>query len=606
MNNIQGFIALNAYALILMAFIMIVFFSKKRLHQTEDNTYAFLIIITFLTTFFGIVLGIMVVPEFNINIVLIKIFNKIYLVLLFLWTLILTFYTFFISRIKKGNALKFIRIFNLIALANALLIFVLPIDTNIVNDSALATGPSVMLTYFLICIGYLTMFILLILDHKNIKSIKYVPIYSLTIIGSLVLIVQILFPSLNYLINPSLILIVTFMYFTIENPDVKIIEQLTRNKKLIEEGNEDKSNFLFRISQEVRKPIDDIIRVSNILINEKNVDNKNQCIKYIEMNAKNLKSLVNNVLDVSKIDTYNIKMIDSTYSVYNIFKEITSKYQKIIDDKIDFRYSISKSIPKLLYGDAVKVKQVINTVMQNAVDYTRHGFIDIQVDSIVKNDVCRLIITIEDSGTGMSLDKVNELLSIDNELDEENLKRLENMNLNLNIATKIVRLLGGQIIIKSEEGIGSEFIINIEQKIVKVDNNDITEKQMKEYSKSVFGKKSILLVTDKKELLLLISEYLKKYNVDVYNTMYGQDCIDKIKDGSHYDLIILDDEMQPKTGINTLQELKQIYKFKIPVVVLLDKNKESIKEHYIKDGFTDYILVDNLNSEIDRVINKNI
>lgn len=606
MNNIQGFIALNAYALILMAFIMIVFFSKKRLHQTEDNTYAFLIIITFLTTFFGIVLGIMVVPEFNINIVLIKIFNKIYLVLLFLWTLILTFYTFFISRIKKGNALKFIRIFNLIALANALLIFVLPIDTNIVNDSALATGPSVMLTYFLICIGYLTMFILLILDHKNIKSIKYVPIYSLTIIGSLVLIVQILFPSLNYLINPSLILIVTFMYFTIENPDVKIIEQLTRNKKLIEEGNEDKSNFLFRISQEVRKPIDDIIRVSNILINEKNVDNKNQCIKYIEMNAKNLKSLVNNVLDVSKIDTYNIKMIDSTYSVYNIFKEITSKYQKIIDDKIDFRYSISKSIPKLLYGDAVKVKQVINTVMQNAVDYTRHGFIDIQVDSIVKNDVCRLIITIEDSGTGMSLDKVNELLSIDNELDEENLKRLENMNLNLNIATKIVRLLGGQIIIKSEEGIGSEFIINIEQKIVKVDNNDITEKQMKEYSKSVFGKKSILLVTDKKELLLLISEYLKKYNVDVYNTMYGQDCIDKIKDGSHYDLIILDDEMQPKTGINTLQELKQIYKFKIPVVVLLDKNKESIKEHYIKDGFTDYILVDNLNSEIDRLINKNI
>lgn len=606
MNNIQGFIALNAYALILMAFIMIVFFSKKRLHQTEDNTYAFLIIITFLTTFFGIVLGIMVVPEFNINIVLIKIFNKIYLVLLFLWTLILTFYTFFISRIKKGNALKFIRIFNLIALANALLIFVLPIDTNIVNDSALATGPSVMLTYFLICIGYLTMFILLILDHKNIKSIKYVPIYSLTIIGSLVLIVQILFPSLNYLINPSLILIVTFMYFTIENPDVKIIEQLTRNKKLIEEGNEDKSNFLFRISQEVRKPIDDIIRVSNILINENNVDNKNQCIKYIEMNAKNLKSLVNNVLDVSKIDTYNIKMIDSTYSVYNIFKEITSKYQKIIDDKIDFRYSISKSIPKLLYGDAVKVKQVINTVMQNAVDYTRHGYIDIQVDSIVKNDVCRLIITIEDSGTGMSLDKVNELLSIDNELDEENLKRLENMNLNLNIATKIVRLLGGQIIIKSEEGIGSEFIINIEQKIVKVDNNDITEKQMKEYSKSVFGKKSILLVTDKKELLLLISEYLKKYNVDVYNTMYGQDCIDKIKDGSHYDLIILDDEMQPKTGINTLQELKQIYKFKIPVVVLLDKNKESIKEHYIKDGFTDYILVDNLNSEIDRVINKNI
>lgn len=274
MNNIQGFIALNTYALVLMGFIMIVFFSKKRLHQVEDNTYAFLIVITFLTTLFGVILGIMVIPGLNISKFLITISNKVYLVFLFLWTLILTFYTFYISRIKNGNAIKYVRLFNMIGGINTLLIFVLPIDTSIVDGSAIASGLSVMLTYLLVAIGYLTMFILLILDHKNIKSIKYVPIYSLTVIGSLILIIQILFPGLNYLINPSLILIVTFMYFTIENPDVKIIDQLTRNKKLIEESNEDKSNFLFRISQEVRKPIDDIIRVSNISLNEKEMDKK--------------------------------------------------------------------------------------------------------------------------------------------------------------------------------------------------------------------------------------------------------------------------------------------------------------------------------------------
>lgn len=606
MNNMQGFIALNAYALILMSFIMIVFFSKKRLHQVEDTTYAFFVIVTFLTTLVGIVLGFLVVPEFHINSFLIMIANKLYLAILFVWTLIITFYTFYVSRVKKGFVLKHIRIFNLIGLLNVFLIFVLPIKTEIQNGSALANGPSVMLTYLLIGVCYSIMFVLLVMDYKNFKNVKYVPIYSLTILGGLSLIVQVIFPGLNYLINPTLILIVTFMYFTIENPDVKIIEQLTRNKKLIEEGNEDKSNFLFRISQEVRKPIDDIIRVSNISINENNKDHKNQGLKYIENSARNLKTIVNDVLDVSKMDAYNIKMINSTYSIYNVFKEITSKYQNIIGEKIEFRYSISKSIPKVLYGDAVKIKQVITTIMDNASKYTKEGFIDLQIDSIVKNNVCRLIITIEDSGIGMSLDKVNELLSIDGELDEKNLKILDNMNLNLNVATKIVRLLGGQIIIKSDEGVGSEFIITLEQRVENNNEKSLNEKYVSSYSKSLFGKRRILIVTDKKELLMNVNEYLKKYEVDVFTSMYGQDCIDKVKEGNYYNLIIMDDEMHPMTGINTLEELKLIPKFKIPVVILLDKNKEAIKGYYINDGFSDYILTENLNSEIDKVVKKYI
>lgn len=599
----QGFIALNTYALILIAFIMIVFFSKKRLHQVEDTTYSFFVIVTFFTTLFGIILGLLVVPEFHINSLIIMIANKVYLSLLFIWTLIITFYTFYVSRIKKGFVLKHIRLFNLIGLFNTLLIFILPIKTEIINGSALATGPSVMLTYLLIGICYLIMFILLIMDYKNFKNVKYVPIYSLTILGSLSLVIQVIFPSLNYLINPTLILIVTFMYFTIENPDVKIIEQLTKNKKLIEESNEDKSNFLFRISQEVRKPIDDIIRVSNISIKERTKDNKDQGLKYIENSAKNLKTIVNDVLDVSKMDAYNIKMINSTYSIYNVFKEITSKYENMINN-IEFRYSISKSIPKTLYGDSVKVKQVLTTIMENAIKHTKEGFIDLQIDAIVKNNVCRLIITIEDSGSGMSLDKVNELLSIGSELDKEEIKMLDNMNLNLNVATKIVRLLGGQIIIKSEEGIGSEFIIMMDQRVL--NNNENDEKYIREYSKSLFGKKRILLVTDKNDLLTSISEYLKKYKVDINTSMYGQDCIDKVRDGNYYDLIIMDDEMQPKTGINTLQDLKEIPRFKIPVVIMLNKNKEAIKGYYINDGFNDYILIDNLNSEIDKIMKKYI
>ena len=605
MNNMQGFIALNTYALILITFIMIVFFSKKRLHHVEDNTYAFFLIITFFTTVFGLLLGLLVVPDFQVSNFIIQIANKIYLVLLFIWSLVITFYTFYVSRIKSGKVKKILNIFNFIGIIGFLFIMILPLNTEVQNGLALALGPSVILTYVLIGFCYLSMFILLILDYKNIKNIKYFPIYSLTILGSLSLIVQVIFPSLNYLINPTLILIVTFMYFTIENPDVKIIEQLTKNKKLIEETNEDKSNFIFRISQEIRKPIDDIIRVCNISLKERTLDNKNKGLKFIEANSSHLKNVVNDILDVSKMDAYNIKMINSTYSIYNLFKEIISKYEGIIQD-VEFRYNISKSIPKQLYGDPVKIKQVITTIMENAIKHTDKGFIDLQVDCIVKNNACRLIITIEDTGIGMSLDKVNNLLSIDSELNEKDLKILDNMNLDLNVATKIVRLLGGQIIIKSEEKIGSEFIIILEQRVVDNDEKNIEQKFIKSYSKSFFGKERVLIVTDKKQLLLALSDSLKKYDIDVYTSMYGQNCIEKIKDGYYYDLIIMDDDMQPKTGINTLQELKKIHKFKIPVVILLNKNKEIIKEHYIKDGFNDYILLDDLNKELERIVKKYI
>ena len=441
--------------------------------------------------------------------------------------------------------------------------------------------------------------------RKTVVKKKISTVYIFLAMGSANIVLQMIMPGL-FLLGFILAYMVIIMYFTIENPDVKVIEQLTRNKKLIEKSNEEKSNFLFKMSQEVRKPIDDIIRINNIVANTDDKETIIKGTKFIDLSAKNLKTLVYDVLDVSKLDSYNIKMIENSYSVYNVFKEFISKYQSIIGDEIEFRYNISKNIPKYLYGDVVKLKQIINTIMQNAVDYTEKGFIDLQVDAIVKNDVCRLIIAIEDSGCGMSLDKINNLLSVDNELSERELKKLENMNLNLNIATKIIRLLGGQIIIRSEENVGSEFIVTIEQRIVKNRENNDLEQNVIKYSRTLFSRKSILIVTDKKNLMLSLSEFLKKYEVDIYNSMYGQDCIDRVNVGNKYDLIIMDDEMQPKTGYNTLQELQKNHRFKTPVIIVLDKSKSIIKEHYLKDGFSDYVFVENLTDDLNKVIKKYI
>ena len=137
----------------------------------------------------------------------------------------------------------------------------------------------------------------------------------------------------------------------------------------------------------------------------------------------------------------------------------------------------------------------------------------------------------------------------------------------------------------------------LEQKI-KTQVNDSLEK----YNNISLGKKRILIVDDKQKDLDIITNYLKKYDIEIIKSMYGDDCVDRINNNQNFDLILIEDEMKPKSAINVLQKLKKINHFKTSVVVMLDKNKEGIKEHYINDGFQDYLLKDKFFEELDRVI----
>lgn len=586
--------------IILIAFV-IDFFIKKKVQNIETKIYSVLIVVTIIGLFLEALTGIFYNIDLDTNLFIFRFFSKTVLIYYIVWSLVYAHYIICVCHFNR----KVIRILNIIAFISILLTYILPISYAQTEDAILPQGLCLIMPYMACILFSIVDQFYCIKYRKTVVKKKISTVYIFLAMGSANIVLQMIMPGL-FLLGFILAYMVIIMYFTIENPDVKVIEQLTRNKKLIEKSNEEKSNFLFKMSQEVRKPIDDIIRINNIVANTDDKETIIKGTKFIDLSAKNLKTLVYDVLDVSKLDSYNIKMIENSYSVYNVFKEFISKYQSIIGDEIEFRYNISKNIPKYLYGDVVKLKQIINTIMQNAVDYTEKGFIDLQVDAIVKNDVCRLIIAIEDSGCGMSLDKINNLLSVDNELSERELKKLENMNLNLNIATKIIRLLGGQIIIRSEENVGSEFIVTIEQRIVKNRENNDLEQNVIKYSRTLFSRKSILIVTDKKNLMLSLSEFFKKYEVDIYNSMYGQDCIDRVNVGNKYDLIIMDDEMQPKTGYNTLQELQKILRFKTPVIIVLDKSKSIIKEHYLKDGFSDYVFVENLTDDLNKVIKKYI
>ena len=215
---------------------------------------------------------------------------------------------------------------------------------------------------------------------------------------------------------------------------------------------------------------------------------------------------------------------------------------------------------------------------------------------MIKYDMCRLIITVEDSGVGMNIQQVNDILTLDKQLDEEDEKKLNKMDVDLNISKKIINIIGGSLMIKSEVDKGSEFIIVIDQKIAE-------EKKIKR-DKNLNDDGTVLIMDDDLNLLYKEKKAFSNNSINAVGTMYGLDVINRIRVGEKYDYIILDDDTVKGSAKSVLDELKNISNFDIPVIVMLEKNKENIKEHYLEIGFSDYILKDNLENNIDDFIKK--
>jgi len=390
------------------------------------------------------------------------------------------------------------------------------------------------------------------------------------------------------------------MYHTIENPDKTMLNELYRNKELVEQTYEDKSNFLFEMTGEVRNPLFNIGNICNNIKNINDVDEIKKGIKEIYTYVKQLDFVVNDVLNVSNLDVQKIKFIDNRYNINNLYGEIVNKINSCIDtNNIEFRASISNNIP-YLYGDSIKIKQIIMSILLNSIKKTRKGFIEFNIDMIERYDICRLIITIKDSGVGISLDKINEILSNTGELDTEDIKEIEKAELNIKLCQKITKLTGGSLMIKSQENKGTEVMLTFNQRKVLSDKNSYLEK----YENFVNTNKKVLLVSQDKELSKNIKRKFTDKEISISHLLNGLDAIDKIKSGKKYDFILVEDDMKEMTGFTTLKELKKIDKFNIPVIIMLKDNKINIKEEYIKDGFKDYILLNNISVELDRIIDK--
>ncbi len=605
MESILGFLLINIYAFLLIISTTIIFFSKQRLKQFEDETYKKFLIANILMSLSGLILGLAVSPGFIFNSFLIILLNKVYLISLMFWISVLTFYYVYISLKDKINTKKWKKVFNIITIISIILIAILPLDVEVTKQGAVASGFAIMYTYTMFGIGFFLQIVAVLLNYKNLKNKKNIPLYLLVFLGSVVLISMMLNPKLNYLINPVFIFITFIMFHTIENPDARMNAVLLRNRELLEKTVNDKSNFLFKVSQEMKKPLENIIKTTKKYNKNMTKQELEDLIKLIENDANLAYFIINDISSISSVDVKKLKIQDTKYMTNKLIKEIEYNVKNNLSiqnkENIEFNIKTYNSYPEYLYGDNIKLKQVILSIISNSIKYTNKGFIDVEVDSITRYDVCRLVFTIKDSGCGMSISKINELLSTNDDLEKEEFEKVDSLDLKIPVAIKILKLLGGSISIKSEEGKGTIVVVVIDQRI----EGTKEEKLLENAKKNVQAKKRIFIADDTENLDKL-DRIISKYNVEVIPSLIGRECIDKIESKDKFDLIILKDEMKPNNAYSILKELKKTKKFNTPVIIMINKDKEFIKEHFIKDGFSDIIIIEKLEEEIKRVCDKYI
>ena len=590
--NTGKFFIFNALVYIIL--LMFIYFSKRRYKSKENKIYSILII----TSFIGVLLELgcrLTIPLLNEIPKTTFLINKLYLVYLLTWVTLLSLYTFIIVK-NPQSKFKYTKILIIMTyIINIIIIFYLPI--NYYNDGELmyTYGLSVYWVYILSFIYIMISIIKILLSKTNLKDKKLIPIIAFIIIGTITTIIQLINPGM--LLATSMETFVTvLMYFTIENPDMKMLEEVNKAKKISDNANQEKSMFLFNMTKEIRnisRNIDD--HADNILSEvskeETNIENIGDNAREIKYDISKFNTMTNDILDVSNIDASNIKIYNTKFNIKLIIKGLVSIYKEKCQEKgLEFRTDIASDIPEYLYGDSINLKKVMITLLDNAIKYTNNGYVELSVNFVKKLDICRLIISIEDSGIGIKPEELDTIFyKKKEELNRNNLKN------NLYTAKKIITMMEGTIIANSDYNKGTTMKIVLDAKIVPTKENVY----IKEYDN-----KKILLVDDSETCEKIIKKLLRGSNITIERTEYGKYCLDKIRSKEKYDLILIKDELKPLDGYTIMTKLQEIRSFNIPCILLTKNTKVEYDDSYQKYGFKDYIIKSNDKNKILNTLDK--
>ena len=589
-------------SLIFILILNIVYFSKKRADLEENKPYKVILISSLIVATIDTVIHIICSANTFESIVnnyytLLNYLNKILSALFSVIFSSLFFYTLLITYDKVRKNPK--KISTILIIAN-IVFSVIMLFTNIeLVDAKVATnvtGATTMLGYAMVAI-MLTCSLLVALTNIKKLDKRYLPIFIVFLLLVILYFFSLLIPGM-IIYDLILALMCYIMYFTIENPDMKMLDEVHKAKVISDNANEEKTLFLYNMTNEIRGITKDIDKETDNILDE--TDNKKIDIEEINNSARNIKgstakftTMTNEILDISSIDSASVRIYNEKYNIKRLLKELVGIYKPKAQNKnLDFRVSIASDIPEYLYGDGINLKKVLTIILDNSIKYTNNGYIEFNINTIIKGDIARLIISVEDSGIGMKAEDINKIFTKKQEREDNH-----NLNNNLYNAKRLITLMNGTIVPSSSYGSGTTMKIILDQKYDTIDTD------INKYD-NIYDKKKVLLIDDSPSSEKLFNKILSGTNIELTSVKLGKEGLEKIRNKEKYDLILLDEELEPQNGHIIMRKLLEIRNFNIKVILLTKDNKYDYDDSYLQEGFTDYIIKSSDKEEMLNKINK--
>lgn len=586
--------AFTISSLIFNAILFVFFFSKPKLSSKENEIFSKILICSLIGIIIEVFSFILVRLNLDETNTLYVFTNKLILMYYAWWGTLFANYIGKISNHEKFNLL-----YNKIIIILSIILIICPLSFIKQNELIIPSGISVYLIYLMSIIYIIISVFFMLKEIKKDNIRKYIPLIGLIIFGFIVVFVQLIYPQL-LLLSFVHTIIIYLVYFTLENPDLYLIKELTQTKSYLEQSNIDKNNFICEVSTEINNKIDKLENNLNS-INKNNMNQKvKECLDILSLSKNELL----NVLDISSLDVNKLKLTNTYYDVEKIVKSVYLKYKKYVSKDVDYRLNTDK-LPLKVYGDSIKVKQILSSLIDNSIKNTKEGFIELRVNAIIKYDVCKLIFTLEDSGEELDYDYLYYLLNYENLLTNKDLKTKDRAEINLNVIKKMVNLMGGTFNIQSANNDkGSKIIITINQKIAvdKVKNNSKYEKLTKEY-KDI---KTVCLISKNTELSKTIKTVCKKKKLNYLYYDETKKCLDLLRKKEKYDYIFIDENMDKINAIRFLNKCKEIPNFNGKVYIILNKSNVYYEKKLIEEGFSGFIVSSVKTKEFTNFINSKL
>ena len=604
----------------LLVLLIIIYYSKNQFNSARIKLFKFLLFLSLSVSATEILMALSI--NYDFHIILKELISRIHFTGEVMWWGVFVLYNYalfesissnkIIDVIKYNKSTKFIAILYLIIIV---LVCSIPqistvdgVDINKIEYFPLRQVyiPSILVTgiEFVTAIRYL----IKSKGNKEFQDDRYM-LYAVITILIVFYIFQGIFPYISFSCL-AFAFFLYMMYFLNENPDLAVIRETDNTQKNIEMSNKVKTDFLSNMSYEIKMPMNLIVSLCDEVNNIQNYNEENakRYVRSIVQYGNDLIDIVNNVLDISKIESGSLTLSETDYNINELLINIINiAKQKIGSKPIQLVVNINENTSSILHGDSSKLYQALLNIVTNAIKYTEVGKVTIDLISSKNNNNEHLIFKVSDTGIGIKDEDKEKIFlkgsKITNDLGNED----EGSGLGLAITKQYIETMGGSISFDSEFRVGTTFVVELDQKIIDATPIGNMKNTNENGVKSLLdcSNYKVLIVDDNLLNIKVARRLLEKYKFNIEDLTSGIECIDKIKEEEHYDIIFIDHVMPEIDGIETLKVLKSLQGYKLPPIIALTANAiVGMKEMYLKEGFDDYLSKPIDTHELDRIINK--